>query len=74
MSRHNTGEIVLRTRKEKGITRRQLSEMSGVSVNTIKTWEQGVSTMTIENADKVFKALGVAYIIGDKNNLSSKLQ
>ena len=64
MSRYNTGEMVLKARKEKGITRKQLAEILEISINTIKTWEQGVSTMTIANADKVFKALGVSITIG----------
>lgn len=64
MSNTSFPQMVLQARKEKGMTQKQLSEASNIPVDTIRMWEQGRNSMTIDNADKVFKALGVSITIG----------
>lgn len=64
MSMKKSNELLPRMRKEKGITRKELSLISGISVRTIEGWEQGRHEMTLSNADRVFKALGISVTIG----------
>jgi len=52
------------TRINMGITQKELAEKAGVSIAAIRHWEQGDRGMTLENADKVFRALGVSIAIG----------
>lgn len=53
-------------RKKKGISQEKLAKMVGVTVRTISYWETGKRKMTLENADKVFKALSVSVVIGER--------
>lgn len=53
-------------RKKKGISQEKLAKMTGVTVRTISYWETGKRKMTLENADKVFKALNVSVVIGER--------
>lgn len=51
-------------RKQAGISLKKLSDMSGVPVTTIFNYEHGV-TPTLDKADKILKALGVSFAIGE---------
>lgn len=53
-------------RKKKGISQEKLAKMIGVTERTISYWETGKRKMTLENADKVFKALNVSVVIGER--------
>lgn len=53
-------------RKKKGISQEKLAKMIGVTERTISYWETGKRKMTLENADKVFKALNVSVVIGKR--------
>lgn len=53
-------------RKKKGISQEKLAKMTGVTVRKISYWETGKRKMTLENADKVFKALNVSVVIGER--------
>lgn len=64
MSNRKLSLMVLDERKKKGMTRKQLSEASGIPICTIQKWEQGRGGISLDNADKVFKALGVSITIG----------
>lgn len=64
MQEQKFGKILQNERKRKGISQGQLAKMTGVTVRTISYWETGKRKMTLENADKVFKALHVAVVIG----------
>lgn len=46
-------------RKLQGLTQAQLADRSGVGVNTVRRLEDGDSGVTIENALRIFRALGV---------------
>lgn len=46
-------------RIEKGLTQRQLAELSGVPRRTIQNWEEsGFGNATVKNAVRVARALG----------------
>ena len=64
MREQKFGEILQNERKRKGISQKKLSEMTGITVRTISYWETGKRKMTLENADKVFKALQVSISVG----------
>lgn len=58
------GKILEEERIKKGISRRRLAEMAGVTNRAIIYWENGEKSMSIESADKVFKVLGISVTIG----------
>lgn len=64
MQEQKFGKILQNERKRKGISQQKLAEMTGVTVRTISYWENGKRKMTLENADKVFKALQVSISVG----------
>ena len=66
------GQIVYRERMKKEMTRNKLAEIVGVSPTAIEFWEQGKRQMTLENANKVFDALGVTVAIGRRTKYKLK--
>ena len=46
-------------RVQHGMTMRELAELSGVHVNTIMRYEQGLVSPSVETARKICKVLGV---------------
>lgn len=59
--------IVLKSARESaGINKCELSRKTGFSVRVIQYWEQGKQGISLENADKILKALGVELTIGGK--------
>lgn len=52
-------EDMIRIRKNKGITQKQLAKLSGVSITTIKNIEQKKCQPKIQIADKLCSALGL---------------
>ena len=53
------GHILKHLMKEKKLTFKRLSELSGVPLSTIKTWSAGVEPKSVSAARKVSRALGV---------------
>ena len=52
-------KLVLKTiRKASGITQKEVAEKAGVSLGTYRTWEQGTSGMSLENAYIISGVLG----------------
>ena len=51
--------ILLKVRKEKGFTLKQLEEATGIGISTIQRIEVEEISPTLENLDKIAKALGV---------------
>ena len=60
----NIGEIAKSERIKQGISQKKLAEAAGVTARSIIYWENGQRNMSIENADKIFKALNMSVTIG----------
>lgn len=45
-------------RKASGLTQKEVAEKAGVSLGTYRTWEQGTSGMSLENAYIISSVLG----------------
>ena len=56
---HNLGEIVLFHRKESGLSRKQLADLSGVGKTVIYDIEKGKETVRFATLYKVLKALNI---------------
>lgn len=57
-------KILKEERLKRNISQQRLADMSGVTKRAIAYWESGKRKMTVESADKVFRALGVSITIG----------
>ena len=56
----NTIEILKEAKKQKGITLKELSEKSGVSLGTVnKLFSGGIASVKVSTARKLAAALGV---------------
>ena len=63
------GELIKTERIKNNISKVQLAEMVGCTSRAIEYWESGKRGMSLEYADKIFKALGKTITIGaDINN------
>lgn len=60
----NIGLLIEQLRTEKGMSRVELAKKAGCTRKAIEYWEKGQRAMSIENADKIFKALDVSVTIG----------
>lgn len=49
----------IRRRKEQGLTQEQFAILSGVSKPTLNGFEQGKTTITVANALKILRVLGL---------------
>lgn len=57
-----TIEALRRARKEKGLTLKEVSEITGISVGTVnKIFSGGINSIKTETAEKLARALGVDY-------------
>lgn len=63
------GKYLVEKRQEVNMTRKELADKAGVSRRSIYCWENGDRNMTLEHADRVFKALGVSIVIGKEGDL-----
>lgn len=61
------GRILKETRIRKGMTQAELAKKAGVTIRSITYWENGKKKMTVESADKVFRALEEKLVIGVEN-------
>lgn len=59
------GKLVKEERVKQGMSQRKLAETAGVTPRAIIYWESGQRQMSVENADKVLKALHVSIKIGE---------
>lgn len=60
------GKFLKEQREKQKISQQALADVAGVTKMAISYWETGKRKMTIESADKVFKALNVYAVIGKK--------
>ncbi len=59
------GKIIKEARIRQGMSQLQLAEKIGYTQRSILYWEKGKRRMTLESADKVFKALHLSVVIGE---------
>ncbi|AGF56444.1 transcriptional regulator with XRE-family HTH domain [Clostridium saccharoperbutylacetonicum] len=64
----NIGLMIATERTKNNLSTRKLAETVGCSSRAIEYWESGKRKISLENADKIFKALGKTLTIGVKNN------
>lgn len=64
MHKKEFAEILSKNRKLRGLTQRKLAERTGFTVRAIQYWEKGVKNISLENADKLLKALDTEIVIG----------
>lgn len=55
------GERIRQARKERGLTQKQLGEVSGTSETTVKQYERGVRQPRIDQLQRIAAALGVDF-------------
>lgn len=60
------GELLIKWREERHISRYRLAKLSGIAYATIRSYEQENVMPPVDKADTLLKALGVEMIIGKK--------
>lgn len=60
----NFGKILKEKRILRGFSQQELANRIDVSKRTINYWESGQKKMSLENADKAFRALETTITIG----------
>ena len=65
MDKKDFGEWLKAKRKAQKLTQRELAEKCGICRECICWWENGKNSPTLENADKLVKALGTSLTIGE---------
>lgn len=60
------GKYLKEERVRQGKSQQQLAEESGVTKRAIAYWESGKKKMSIDSAEKVFRALHVTVVIGER--------
>lgn len=58
------GEYLKEQREQRGLSHAKLAKAAGVSKRSLIYWEQGERDMSVENADRVLRALGTSFKIG----------
>lgn len=61
----NLGKILREERKRQGLSQQNLADLAGVTKRAIAYWEKGTKNMSVESADKIFKALHLTIKIGE---------
>ncbi|MEE0061526.1 MAG: helix-turn-helix transcriptional regulator [Acutalibacteraceae bacterium] len=64
MHKEEFARILSENRKLNNLTQKELAEKTGFTVRAIQYWEKGTKNISLENADKLLKALGVEVEIG----------
>lgn len=62
----NLEKIMKKERIKQGMSQYDLAAKAGVTPRAIAYWENGEKKMTVESADKVFKALHMSVQIGGR--------
>jgi len=66
------GELIEKERTKKNISKTKLAEIVGCTSRAIDYWENGKRSISFENADKIFKALGIAITIGNGSKFNEQ--
>ncbi|RII32833.1 XRE family transcriptional regulator [Clostridium chromiireducens] len=62
------GKLIEKERIKNNISKFKLAEKVGCTSRAIDYWEKGERSISLDYADRIFKALGVTITIGVKNN------
>lgn len=62
------GKIIKEARIKQGLSQKDLAEAIGVTTRAIIYWETGQRKISLESADKIFKALHMSMKIGEEEN------
>lgn len=73
MHKKEFAEILSKNRKLRGLSQRKLAERTGFTVRAIQYWEKGVKNISLENADKLLKALDTEIVIGVTQKSAPKI-
>lgn len=60
------GKYLKEERIKQGKTQQQLADAAGVTKRAIAYWEKGSKKMSLESAEKVFRALHVSIVVGER--------
>lgn len=60
------GKMIKKERVKQKISQKRLAEIAGVTPRAIIYWENGQRQISIECADKIFKALHMSVRIGEE--------
>ena len=63
------GEFLREKRIKQGLSQQELADKAGVTKRAIAYWENGERHISVENADKVFKALNATIKLGKNSSL-----
>lgn len=59
------GLIIAKERVKNNLSRGKLADKVGCTARAIEYWESGKRKISLENADKILKALNIKIIIGE---------
>ena len=62
------GLMIAKERTKQNLSTKKLAEAAGFTSRAIEYWENGKRGISLEYADKIFKALWKILTIGVKNN------
>lgn len=66
MNKEKFAIVLKNARESAGVNKCELSRKTGFSVRAIHYWEKGEQRISLEDADKILKALNVELKIGGK--------
>lgn len=64
MDKENFAQLFKKAREQKVLLNMLSAKKTGFTYRAIVNWEQGKNSISLENADKLLKALGVELTIG----------
>ena len=60
---YNFGEMIKTQRRERGLSLRKVSDLTGISAAALSRWESGKRVPSIESFNKVMAALGAELLV-----------
>ena len=71
----NIGDLIVKKRKERGMTQAELGSMLGISGKAVSKWERGLSKPCDEHLEKLIALLGLpveSTEVAEEKNLAQK--
>ncbi|WP_252224333.1 MULTISPECIES: helix-turn-helix transcriptional regulator [unclassified Clostridium] len=66
------GELIEKERIKNNISKAKLAEKVGCTSRAIDYWENGERSISLDNADKIFKTLGITITIGSGSKFNEQ--